>query len=142
MPLERIFKPVGEDKTVNQVFISTNTQNVRDNDNNILGTAQSGFYNVYSIVHNNNYNWYEIEDNCFVAGVENRVYYIPKEIDVETSDYRERAIQLYNIQISEYVYNMITPSDDLGYIESMYNYWKDCINTEKYVEKKDLLSNS
>ena len=84
MPLERVFKPVGEDKTVNQVFISTNKQNVRDNDNNILGTAQSGFYNVYSIVHNNNYDWYEIEDGCFVAGVENRVYYIPKEVDVET----------------------------------------------------------
>ena len=61
------------------------------------------------------------------------IYAYMKEIDVETSDYRERAIQLYNIQISEYVYNMITPSDDLDYIESMYNYWKNCINTEKYV---------
>lgn len=72
-------KPVPEDKTKNQIHVLTDEQNIRDNDNNIVGVAQSGFYNVYNTKQSSGYIWYEIANNRYIAGVKGRVIYIPAE---------------------------------------------------------------
>ena len=78
-----VIRPVEEDKTRDQIYVSTNKQNVRDNDNNIIGTALSGFYNVYQIKYNANYIWYEVENNKYIAGVQGAAEYVPKEVKVD-----------------------------------------------------------
>ena len=55
---------------------------VRDENLKVVGVARKGFYNV--IGHKeNNYIWYEIEPNRFVALVNGRVRYIPADNEVE-----------------------------------------------------------
>lgn len=77
-------EPVAEDKTRNQIHvISDGTQNIRDNDNNIVGIAKEGFYNVYKIKEANGYTWYEVADNRYIAGIAGRVVFIPAESDIE-----------------------------------------------------------
>lgn len=70
-------EPVDEDKSRNQIYVHTDTQNIRDNKNNIIGIAKHGFYNVLGSVYNNGYTWYEVEPNAYIAGVTGRVDYIP-----------------------------------------------------------------
>ena len=75
-------KPSGEDKTKDQVFVSTNEQNVRNAPNgSVIGTALSGYYDVYSQTDDGKYIWYEIGENMWIAGVNGRVTYIPKSDD-------------------------------------------------------------
>ena len=64
--------------TVNQIEVMAYSQNVRNNDNVILKKAEKGFYNVLSTKENNGYVWYEVEPNMYIAGVEDRVVYLPK----------------------------------------------------------------
>ena len=74
-------KPSGEDKSKNQINILTNEQNVRSTPNgSIIGVAMSGYYNVYGTSKDDKYTWYDIGDG-WVAGVEGRVVYIPKQDD-------------------------------------------------------------
>lgn len=77
-----IYFPVGENKNNNQIETLTNEQYVRDENFKVVGVARKGFYNV--IGHKeNNYTWYEIEPNRFVALVNGRVRYIPADNEVE-----------------------------------------------------------
>lgn len=79
--------PDGEDKSKNQIQVLTNEQNVRKEpylNAQVVGKAQSGFYNVLSAVNNDGYDWYEIGENKFIAGVNGRVVYIDKSLDYET----------------------------------------------------------
>ena len=75
------FKPVEEDKSRDQIKVLTNEQNVRNGDLEVVGTALGGFYNVYSKMEANGYLWYEIEPNRYIAQVDGRVIYIPREDD-------------------------------------------------------------
>ena len=74
--------PVKRDTTRDQIEVLTNEQNIRDNDNNIVGVAQKGFYNVYATKQSGGYTWYEVENNRYIAGVNGRVVYLPGE-DIE-----------------------------------------------------------
>ncbi len=66
------------DVRVNQIEVMTYSQNVRNNDNRVLKKAEKGYYNVLSTKENNGYVWYEVEPNMFIAGIEDRVIYLPK----------------------------------------------------------------
>lgn len=76
---------VAEDRSVNQIHVFTNDMNVRNNANDILCHAESGFYNVLSSLYNNGYTWYEVEKGKYIAGVSGRVEYVPATDDI---DYR------------------------------------------------------
>lgn len=85
-------KPVEENKSVNQIKVNTNEQNIRDDNNNIVGVAQKGYYNVLSQKESNGYIWNEVADGCYIASgdkVGDRVVYIPKE----EMDYQKLYIQ-------------------------------------------------
>ena len=71
--------PVPQNTKVDQIEVLTNEQNIRNNDDQIVGVAKAGFYNVLRIAHSsyNNYDWYEVEPNRFIAGVQGRVIYHP-----------------------------------------------------------------
>lgn len=74
-----IVTPVAQNKKVNQVLVSTNEQNIRDNNNTILGTASAGYYNVIKSKKSGTYTWYEIENNKWIAAVAGRVKFIKME---------------------------------------------------------------
>lgn len=74
---------VQRDASRNQIEVLTNEQNIRDGENNIVGVAQKGFYNVLSSKESNGYTWYEIKKNRFIAGVNGRVIYLPGD-DIES----------------------------------------------------------
>ena len=69
-------KPVERDPSRDQIEVLTNEQNIRDNDNNIVGVAQSGFYNVLGTKEANGYIWYMVEKNRYIAGVKGRVVFL------------------------------------------------------------------
>lgn len=93
-PAEVVVTPVEKDIYTEQIYISTNEQNVRDNSNKILGIAAQGFYNILSTKEASGYIWYEVEKNKFVAGVSGRVTYIPAEAkpgpETEIDDLRKQ----------------------------------------------------
>lgn len=78
---ERV-KPDGENKSINQIQVLTNEQNVRDDAGNIVGVADSGYYNVFGSKVENGYTWYQTKYG-FIAGVKNRVVFIPADTDIE-----------------------------------------------------------
>ena len=75
--------PVKEDRSRDQIQVLTDEQNVRDEAYNIVGVAQSGFYNVYGTKEHDGYTWYMVEVNRYIAGVNGRVVFIPKSDDIE-----------------------------------------------------------
>ena len=77
--------PVERDESVDQIEVLTNQQYIRTNDNVIVGVAQKGFYNVLDIKHStkNNYEWYEVADDRYIAGVEGRVIYLKAENELD-----------------------------------------------------------
>ena len=70
---------VGEDKSVDQIFVSADDMNVRNNSNEVLKRAEKGYYNVLGWKDNNGYRWYEVEKGKYIANVESRVTFIPKQ---------------------------------------------------------------
>ena len=79
---KRIY-PVEEDRTRDQIKVLTDEQNVRDDDNNIVGIAQSGFYNVYGTKDLNGYTWYMVDKDRWIALVKGRVVFIPRSQDID-----------------------------------------------------------
>lgn len=75
--------PVEENKYVDQIQVFTDVQNIRDGDNNIVGVAQKGFYNVLATKTYNGYIWYMVSENRYIAGVKGRVEFIPSSADIE-----------------------------------------------------------
>ena len=73
--------PVKRDTSKDQIKVLTNEQNIRTANNEIVGIAAKGYYNVIRIVHStkNNYDWYEVEPDRYIAGVEGRVVYYPAD---------------------------------------------------------------
>lgn len=94
-------RPVDENSLVNQIHVLTNEQNIRDNDNNIIAVAKSGFYDVYTTKESHGYTWYEIQENAFIAGVKGRVIYIPAKSDYEKLKKENEELKLKLKQISE-----------------------------------------
>lgn len=88
--------PVAEDKTRDQIHVLTNEQNIRDNDNNIVGVAKEGYYNVFRVKRSNGYDWYEVADDRYIAGVSGRVVFIPAESDLrrENEELKETIRQI------------------------------------------------
>lgn len=97
----KTINPVQRDTTVNQIEVLTDEQFIRNRNNIILGVAKKGYYNVLSIVHStkNEYDWYEVDDDMYIAGVDGRVKYLPltsneierlrKQVDDMRRDYQE-----------------------------------------------------
>lgn len=73
---------VAENPSVDQIFVSGDDMNVRNDKNEILKRAEKGYYNVLRWKDNNGYRWYEVEKGKYIAGVESRVTYIPAKDDV------------------------------------------------------------
>ena len=71
--------PVEQNKAVNQIKVLTNEQNIRDNNNKIVGVSRKGFYNVISTKKDSQYTWYQVEKGKWIAGVTGRVIYYPAE---------------------------------------------------------------
>ena len=79
-----IIKADGENKNVDQIKVLTDEQNVRTAPNgDIVGAAQSGFYNVYGQFSDSKYIWYQIRDNLYIAGVNGRVEFIESDADID-----------------------------------------------------------
>lgn len=84
-PTSIIVEPVERDESVDQIEVLTNQQYIRTNDNVIVGVAQKGYYNVLQIKHStkNEYDWYEVADDRYIAGVEGRVVFLKAENTLE-----------------------------------------------------------
>lgn len=81
-----IIKSDGEDKSIDQIKVNTDEQNVRTEPNvncEIVGIAESGFYNAYATIFDGKYNWYQIKNNLYIAGVNGRVEFIEGEDDIK-----------------------------------------------------------
>lgn len=93
MPLQS----VSRNEKVNQIQVLTNEQYVRDENRIILCCAESGYYNVLN-TKEDGYTWYEVEENKFIVGVNNRVIYLPKET---TKDIKKENVEL-KILVDDY----------------------------------------
>lgn len=72
---------VSEDKTRDQIYISADDMNVRNDSNEVLKRAEKGFFNVLGWKDSNGYRWYEVEKGKYIANVPSRVTFIPKQSD-------------------------------------------------------------
>lgn len=93
---------VKENPSVDQIHVLTNDMNVRNNSNEILKRAESGYYNVLGWKDSNGYRWYEVEPNKYIAGYEGRVVYLPANegIDAlkkEIEELKEKLRQINEI---------------------------------------------
>lgn len=96
-----IIKQDGEDKNIDQIKVLTDEQNVRTQPNTsaeIVGIAESGFYNVYGTIFDGKYNWYQIKNTLYIAGVNGRVVYIESEDDIRKL---KKAIEVLTKRNSE-----------------------------------------
>lgn len=97
---------VKENPSVNQIRVLTNDMNVRNNDNEILKRAESGYFNVLGWKDSNGYRWYEVEPNKYIAGYEGRVIYLPAnegidELKKEIQDLKEKLKKINEISGGE-----------------------------------------
>ena len=82
-PPTQTVTPVDRNELVDQIQVLTNEQNVRDKDNNILGFAKKGWYNVLSTIDKNGYTWCEVEENKYIALIPDRVIYYQASSEIE-----------------------------------------------------------
>lgn len=88
--------PVEKDDTRDQIHVLTNEQNIRNRDNEIVGVAKEGYYNVFHVEQWSGYDWYEVDANRYIAGVRGRVVYIPASADLkkENAELKETIRQI------------------------------------------------
>lgn len=86
---------VSEDKSRDQIFVSGDDMNVRNDLNEVLKRAEKGYYNVLGWKDANGYRWYEVEKGKYIANVPERVTYIPKQTD-EVTRLQTRITELEN----------------------------------------------
>lgn len=91
-----VVEPVKRDYTRDQIEVFTNEQNVRNDAGEIVGVARKGYYNVFHVKQKDDYDWYEVEDNKFIAGVKGRVVFLPAEDDLrkENEELKETIEQI------------------------------------------------
>lgn len=95
-PLYSVKRNINKD----QIEVLTFEQNVRDNDNNILKKAEKGYYDVLSTIEKNGYLWYEVEDNKYIAQVDGRVVFLPRE-DSESLIEENKRLKKENEDLKE-----------------------------------------
>lgn len=100
-PQVYVSEPIGENKNVNQVFITCdNTMRCRTTpeikDNNCIGFYKTGFYNVLEEI-NTDYHWCKVAENNWVACLDGYCNYIPIEIKQETPEIQEKKENSTNI---------------------------------------------
>lgn len=80
LKMPQTVQPVKRDTSKNQIRVLTNEQNIRTASNQVVGVASKGYYNVIRIVHStkNDYDWYEVDPDRYIAGMAGRVIYYPK----------------------------------------------------------------
>lgn len=78
----KVLEPVERDESKNQIEVLTNEQNIRNSENEIVGVAQKGYYNVLRITHSskNDKDWYEVADDKYICQIDNRVVYLPTNL--------------------------------------------------------------
>lgn len=75
-----VVKPVKPDTSKEQIEVLTDTQYLRSNPNgNVIGSCPHGYYNVLDKV-NDNYVWYKIAENVWIAQVNGRVVHHDKSV--------------------------------------------------------------
>lgn len=91
-----VVESVRRDYTRDQIEVFTNEQNVRNDAGEIVGVARKGYYNVFHVKQKDDYDWYEVEDNKFIAGVKGRVVFLPAEDDLrkENEELKETIEQI------------------------------------------------
>ena len=93
---------VSEDKSVDQIFVSSDQMNVRNNGNEVLKRAEKGYYNVLGWKDANGYRWYEVEKGKYIAGYDGVVTFIPKKDEnVENWEQRIQLLETENAQLKE-----------------------------------------
>lgn len=92
---------VARDETKDQIQVLTYSQHVRNNDNVILCYAEKGFFNVRSTRKNNGYLWYEVEKGKYIAQVNGRVVFLPKNDDDIAKLKKENAELKARVQMLE-----------------------------------------
>jgi len=93
----------GEDKSVDQIYVSTNEQNVRvlpSTSSEIVGVASKGYYNVLASQNDGKYVWYQIKEG-WIAGVEGRVKFIEGEDDIKKLKRENAKLKALLKQINE-----------------------------------------
>ncbi len=98
-------KPVTKNNKVEQVEVLCNdTLRVRSahaiNDNNIIGLAVKGFYNIVSTFKDKSYTWYEIEKGKWVASVSGCLTYHSIKKEEPKQDNKDIMISELKNQIS------------------------------------------
>ena len=97
-----MLEPDGENKSIDQIDVLTNEQNVRTAPNGeIVMTARGGFYNVYGTFNDGRYTWYQIKENLYIAGVNGRVEFIESEDDIEKLKKAIRVLTKRNTELLE-----------------------------------------
>lgn len=86
---------VAENPSVDQIFVSGDDMNVRNDKNEVLKRAEKGYYNVLGWKDANGYRWYEVEKGKYIANVPERVTFIPKQTD-EVARLQTRITELEN----------------------------------------------
>ncbi len=83
--------PTAQDKSKDQIQVTTDCQNIRNNNGSIIGVADSGYYDVFDQKEDSDYIWYKVGNDSYIAGVKGRVLFIPKEV---TIDWESRYVEL------------------------------------------------
>lgn len=111
-------KPVERNTNVNQVYVSDPTLRVRQSPSlsgNIIGHAPVGYYNVLSLTQNDNYTWYQIDTDKFIANVKTK-YYPTKQTDIV------RQIQEFVDGLTSNVESLNNENDKLkGILKEIHN---------------------
>ena len=88
---------VDKNPAVDQIQVLGDDMNVRNGNNVVLKRAEKGFYNVLSSskweLNGVMYTWYEVEKNIFIANVEDRVVFIPKN-ETDVIDLQKKITEL------------------------------------------------
>src|SRR5574344_425366 len=99
--------PVEKNESVNQVCVkASNTIYCRTSPDNTIENkvddyfAKVGYYNIISETESNNYHWYQIEENRWIAQVDNYVEYIPIKEETE-------HVEIINISLIKRIFAKI-----------------------------------
>ena len=86
-PNEDIVQPVERNENVDQLKVNATNLRVRDGagiNANVLGFANTGgIYNYYQIYNNDDYEWYRIADNQWIANINLEIYPAKKEPTID-----------------------------------------------------------
>lgn len=98
----------------NQIEVLGYSQNVRNNENDIICRAEKGFFNVISTREENGYLWYQVEKGKYIAQVDGRVvFHGAIDSDIERLRIENEQLKAEN----EYLKNVIEEVHELTILE-------------------------